>query len=466
MTPLPQTAVRDELLSIWTILGLGLILALASAAFVTSPLMGLLVLCALICLFVGVKHPHWMLFLFAATLILGEMSIGPETAVSSATALIFMTVTAGYIVLAKPTLQTRSNVPALLIFWSVCLMANAIMKLDWTLLHPRGAITLWMLALTALSVAEVLRNGQWIWQLATVLALSNAFVALLTFYEGVSGNFNPFGFFDAASEDRAFGLSDANYTAALLVTFMPFVLMHVLAGKSKFWRVAAMCLIGMNLAAIASTASRGGVVGVLVMGVAMSLWATAPTSDPARRSAALRARAAVIVFLVVCGIIALAMAPPVFFDRVITLQDWSHPGDVKESRVGLWADYLQVCLQSPIWGHGPGWLDPVLIGNSTQFPHNTLLQVAVEIGLFGLIPYVAINIWAFLEALRARRLFAQQNNDKLSILSGAVALSLIGFQTTGFFLSSAGHKELWVLIGMAAALHHLATSPERYRTAR
>ena len=191
------------------------------------------------------------------------------------------------------------------------------------------------------------------------------------------------------------------------------------------------------------------------------MWATVPVAERDDKTAGIRRRAPIIAFLLFCGVLAVATAPQVFWDRVSTLEDWSHPGDMKESRVGLWTDYVQVWLKSPVWGHGPGWLDPTLIGNSTQFPHNTILQLAIEVGLVGLIPYFIVNLVAFVGALRARRLFAGQGNERLSVLSGAVALSLIGFHTTAFFLSSAGHKELWVLIGMAAALHHLATSPEQ-----
>ncbi len=441
-------------------LAVGLTLALMAAFFMLSPILGTVAVAAGAGLVIGVKHPQWALFLFAATLMLGEMSAGPDMAVSSATALIFLVVTAIYIFLTNPPLHTRSAVPALLGLWAICVFMNAIMKPEWTLAHPRAAITLWLLAITAVAVILVLRNGECIWQLATVLSLSSAFVSLVTIYEAVTGQFNQLAVFEGASDDRAYGLSDPNYTAALLVTFMPFVLMHVLAGKSRFSRIAGLGVIGMSLAAIASTASRGGVVGVLVMGVAMSIWATAPNADGSRKGAGLRKRAPIIIFLLLCGILAAATAPQVFWDRVTTLEDWSHPGDMKESRVGLWSDYVQTWLKSPIWGHGPGWLDPVLIGNSTQFPHNTILQLAIEVGLVGLIPYFIVNFWAFMGALRARRLFAQQGNERFSVLSGAVALSLIGFHTTAFFLSSAGHKELWVLVGMAAALHHLATAPE------
>jgi len=444
----------------WTLIAVGLLLGLASAFFISSPLIGSMLVATIVGVAVGVKRPQWTLFLFAATLMLGEMSIGPATSVSSATALLFLVVTAIYVFLANPPLHTRSAIPVLLAGWAICLVMNAAMKPEWTLEHPRGVITFWLLALTAMAVILILRNGEWIWQLATVFSLSSAFVSLVTIYEAVTGQFNQLSVFEGASDDRAYGLSDPNYTSALLVTFMPFVLIHVLAGRSKTWRIVAMGVIGMNLAAIASTASRGGVVGVLVLGVSMSIWANAPNWDKSRENTALRRRAAIIVLLLLCGIIAVATAPQVFRDRMSTLEDWSDPAGMKDSRVGLWSDYIEVWLKSPVWGHGPGWLDPVLIGNSTQFPHNTILQLAIEVGLVGLIPYFVLSGWAFWGALRARRLFAQQGNERFSVLSGGVALSLIGFHTTAFFLSSAGHKELWVLIGMAAALHHIATSPE------
>lgn len=455
-----QFDIRDEPLSPLALTGLGLMLALASAVFISFPLYALLAVSGLLGLAIGINQPQWVLFVFGATLMLGEMPIGPSTSISSATALIFLIVAAGSFLLARAPIYTRSAVPTLLILWLICLAVSAAMKPEWTSEHGRSALTLVMLAVTAMAVILVLRRGEWIWQLATVLALSSALVSLITIYEAVTGQFNPVGIFEGASDDRAYGLSDPNYTAALLVTFIPFLVMYTLAGKSRFWRATALCLTGLTLAAIASTASRGGVVGVLVVVVAMSFLAAAPNSDSTRRTTSIKRRISIVVPLLVCGIIAAGIAPQVFWDRAGTLQDWSHPRDVKDSRVDLWEDYIPVWLKSPIWGNGPGMLDPAVIGNTTQFPHNTILQLAIEIGLVGLLPYLAVNGWAFWEALRARKLFAQQGNERLSVVSGAVALSLIGFHSTAFFLTSATHKELWVLIGMSGALHHIATSPK------
>ena len=117
----------------------------------------------------------------------------------------------------------------------------------------------------------------------------------------------------------------------------------------------------------------------------------------------------------------------------------------------IWADYLGQLQESPWWGHGPGYVE-----EKEELYHNTPLQILFECGVVGFISFAVVNGAAFVETTRARKRFAQQGNHDLTILSGATAASLIGFHSTAFFLTSATHKELWFLIGFAAALHHLS----------
>jgi O-antigen ligase len=90
-----------------------------------------------------------------------------------------------------------------------------------------------------------------------------------------------------------------------------------------------------------------------------------------------------------------------------------------------------------------------------MYPHNTPLQNLVEVGVLGFAGFLLLNAFALWESLTASRRFALQGTTDMSALSAAVAASLVGFHSTGFFLTSAKHKELWFLIGFAAALSYV-----------
>jgi O-antigen ligase len=143
------------------------------------------------------------------------------------------------------------------------------------------------------------------------------------------------------------------------------------------------------------------------------------------------------------------LAPTVLWDRLSSTDNWTDPR--KEARLRIWDDYFGQLRASPWWGHGPGYVD-----EKEEIYHNSLLQVLFECGVVGFIAFAVVNGAAFVETARARKRFAQQGHHDLAILSGATAASLIGFHSTAFFLTSATHKELWFLIGFAAALHHLS----------
>jgi O-antigen ligase len=460
-----ETRSQGRLEKYWTtgLVGAGLIAA--SLLAFRFPFPALICVLAVIGLAVAVRSPSYVLFLYAGTSILFfQASLASGVAISApfAAGALFVVATVLHVLVTRSPGRLHSFLPGALLVLAIALTFNALAKIEWTRSHPRGLITLWALCAATFCVPQVLRDPKSAWRLGTVLVLGATAISLVGVYESATGQYNLFGFFSGSPEGRAYGLADPNYTAAMLVTLFPFLVAHFVCAGSALARALAVWGIALSLVALAATASRGGMVGLVVTILAILLLVSPKrgTESSDHQFPRIRAwiprRMVLIPVLAVCFGVAVSFAPGLLWERLSTLQDWSHPEEVQGSRVGLWFDYVERWRESPWWGHGPGYLDPALIGQSTQFPHNTPLEVLVEVGLIGFVPFLLLNGVAFAEALKARKRFGQRGEYRLSTLSGAVAASLIGFHSTAFFLTSFAHKELWLLLGFAAALHSLS----------
>lgn len=461
----PETRIQRKPERHWAALLAGVGLTAASALAFGFPVPVLISILGVIGLVSAVRFPSYALFLYAVTAVLffqAPLPSGTGMSVAFASGALFLVATVLHLVVTGLPGRLHSLLPRALLLLATVLLLNGLVNIDWVRSRPHGIATLWALCATTYCVPLVVRHPKSAWKLGTVLVLGAIAISLVAVYESATGQYNPFGLFPSSPEGRAYGLADPNYTAALLVTLLPFLVAHLVCGGSTLAKALAVLGIAFSLVAIEMTASRGGVVGLVVTVLAVLLWVS-PKRDregPERQFSRLRGwiapRKVLIPVLLLCLGVAVSFAPRLLWERLATLQDWSHPEDVKESRVQLWSDYVERWLESPWWGHGPGYFDPDLVGQSTQFPHNTPLEALLEVGLVGFAPYLLLNGLAFAEAIKARQRFGQRGEYKLSTLSGAVATSLIGFHSTAFFLTSFSHKELWLLVGFAGALHSLS----------
>jgi O-antigen ligase len=330
---------------------------------------------------------------------------------------------------------------------------------EWLAVNPRGLITYLALCATVLASAHVLQDRRWFWKATGVLSAGVAVCSVLTVYESLTGQFNALGLFEG-SDERAYGLADPNYTAALLVTLLPFVIAQLLRAKSLIARVLFLLQLALAYTAIGMTASRGGILGALLTTAFAVAWmpftkgrGSHDGRSSARALAWLTQRIALISVLFLGIAAAAAVAPTIFWERLSTLEDWSKPDTVHGSRAPIWEYYMNRWRQSPVWGFGPGYVDPAVGLGREDLPHNTPLQVLVETGICGAMGFLLLNGVALWQALKARKQFSQCGERGLSLISGATAVALVGFHSTAFFLTSATHKELWLLLGLATALY-------------
>jgi putative inorganic carbon (HCO3(-)) transporter len=143
-------------------------------------------------------------------------------------------------------------------------------------------------------------------------------------------------------------------------------------------------------------------------------------------------------------------------------------------RFELWSRSLYLIQDMPYTGVGAGTFEPIL---DTQFPfylhgawvehaHNLFLQVAVDLGLPGLIAFLALLGLALWCAWDAARRYRQADERALAALSWAgfaslVAMGIHGTVDATTWIVSRGAFVPWAVIGAILALHRHAWTARR-----
>jgi putative inorganic carbon (HCO3(-)) transporter len=140
-----------------------------------------------------------------------------------------------------------------------------------------------------------------------------------------------------------------------------------------------------------------------------------------------------------------------------------------EGRVELWSRALYAIQDFPFTGPGLGAFRQVvhtlyplfLVGPDTDMAHahNVFLQVALDLGVPGLVAYLALvgtGLWLAWRTARPFRTEASSGSRRDAWLATGIAGSLVAFHiyglTDAIALGAKPGVALWMLLGMVAAL--------------
>ena len=254
---------------------------------------------------------------------------------------------------------------------------------------------------------------------------------------------------------RSAGGSDENpTTAAHMLLVSTALLMGLFAGAPALRRVAAVAL-ALCVGALALMAARSAVLGLIVAG-AMLLFTLR------------RDRVFPWLLIGLAGLVGLALVlAPSTLDRIAALGDWARDPTLfrRTTYLAVGADLF---LQSPLWGIGPGNYPLYFIGEEYRYLpgrapvmrelHNTYLDAAVELGIVGLLLFLAVAGSALAAAKRALAGNAQLRAIGLGLLFGLAALLV-----ASLFMPNKDMRYLWLLAGLAVQAGRMA---QRGRAAR
>lgn len=260
-------------------------------------------------------------------------------------------------------------------------------------------------------------------------------------------------------------MENPNDLAMNLVVFMAPALFLMFHDRGLVRRIFAAAIVLAMAIAIVFTKSRAGFIGVGAMGLVVMYYM-------------LRERPGVIFAVIFVGLVATPVMPSAFWDRMssITNPDEDETGS-REQRIQLYKQGLQVFAENPLTGIGAGQFenyDGEMMTTRWRATHSVWLQVAAELGIFGLLAF-GFLVWRALAAcLAARRLIRgpTRKNRPASTLTpderrivdlnakGMLA-GLAGWFVCAFFASVAFNWTFYYVLALAVAGKEIARAARR-----
>ncbi len=259
---------------------------------------------------------------------------------------------------------------------------------------------------------------------------------------------------------RLAGIFDPNFFAAELVAAMLLAGFMLPVFRQTPARVALLVLLGVSAVAFVRTESRGGVIALaaaLVVAIALA--------GPVRPQAV----AAVLVVFAVGVAYYAGFASTTLRNRISNISAQGSAGRVDEWRIAL-----QIASDRPILGVGLGnyqVVEPDYAARNINLlrvkyvlqlrleTHSTYLNLLSEVGSVGLALFVALLAGTFGVALRGVSELRRLGDTKGEVLARGLLTATAGTLVAYIFLSGQYEKQLWLLLGMLAAIPTLVSRP-------
>ncbi|MGH7521340.1 MAG: O-antigen ligase family protein [Gemmatimonadales bacterium] len=266
---------------------------------------------------------------------------------------------------------------------------------------------------------------------------------------------------------------DSNDFATYAVTALPLGLFFASTARRLLLRLAAWAGIGVLAVGFIWSGSRGGFLALLAV-VAYFLLRYSTVRKSWRLSV-----------VVAIGVVVLATAGDTYWTRISTVlrpsEDYNLTSD--QGRLRIWRRGVGYMTQHPLLGVGAGnfpraegTISP-LVGRQRSRglkwgpPHNSYVQVGAELGVPGLLIFVAF-LYSVFRALSTLPNTAGPSPPPGHGPFGAVRLAqsltaaLIGFAVGSFFLTLAYHDMLYTLAGIAVGLRQVTVNAYRAQRGR
>ena len=311
--------------------------------------------------------------------------------------------------------------------------------------HFMKAIAFFWLLATVITSGRRLRTFLWL------LVLASLPLSLTALQNYASGSFlrTPDGALPriAGYTTAGSGLAaNPNDLALMINLLLPFAAALMLSARRWWLRGVAATALLLGVAGVIVTFSRAGFLTLAAMGL-VGLLALAR-----RRPLALLAAAVLLAT-------GLTMLPQGYFERLSTITDIE--SDTTGSAQGRWNDTLvamQVAARNPITGVG---LDQNVLalnqerGATWREVHNVYLQYAVDLGLPGLVLFLALFVTLFRTAGRVRRTGRRRHCRDVALAAGSVQVALVAFAVAAFFHPVAYQFYFFLAAGLALAVQNV-----------
>lgn len=250
---------------------------------------------------------------------------------------------------------------------------------------------------------------------------------------------------------------DANDFATFAVSAMPLALLALHSARRAAGRwLGGAALVVLALALVYS-GSRGGFIAAVSM-MSFVLFGY--------RAIALRWRVSGAALV---AVVVLATASDQYWRQMTTIaSDADYNLTEETGRMQIWRRGIGYMFRYPMFGVGPGnfqaaegTLAPFAqrqqfgVGVRWNAAHNSFIQAGAELGIPGLLLFVAVIVSAFRALRRVSRAGARVD-EPLPELAQALTASLLGFVVGACFLSLAYAEMLFALVALAASVEKVS----------
>ena len=235
---------------------------------------------------------------------------------------------------------------------------------------------------------------------------------------------------------------DPNDLALLLICALPFAAFGFFEEKGVK-KILLLLGVGLIIATVIFTHSRGGFIGMIVVGGIIFFKAF----KKRKLIAGLLLAGAIVIFIY--------LTPQGYWERMSTIVEPGEDYNITSpaGRIEVWKRGLKIMVENPFIGVGIGnfttaeGISHKDKGGKWSTAHNSFIQLGAELGIGGLFLFVLL-IYNLLKTLRK----IKSIDPSVKTLKDSLEVSLIGYITGGFFLSQAYSMILYLIAGMIIAL--------------
>lgn len=232
---------------------------------------------------------------------------------------------------------------------------------------------------------------------------------------------------------------DPNYFSMTVAGSVPLAIVLIVKEKNRFFRIIWIMSVLFLMFSIVISQSRTGLFSTAIVFVYALLYL-------------FKKKRKEILVLVLPIVLLLLFLPGAFWYRSYLFLQSVFGNAIADSstvqRLLLLNSAFDVFIKNPIWGVGLGNFEAIA-GRYIHYPmvcHNTYLEVAANLGLLGLIPFLLILYRGFSVLKDPIR------NPATSELAWGIKAGLLGSYIAIFFLSVPFKLDYWVLLGLSAVL--------------
>lgn len=336
-------------------------------------------------------------------------------------------------------------------------------------------IVLYFLVVNAVRTPEMVRRVIW------VLLITGALIGGLSFYQQITGTYdnNYAGF--AQASNSAFGtgietlhgesvqprlagqIGEKNSYARIMLMLVPLGLFRFWGERSRSLQLLALAATVLITLGMALAFSRGAAIGFVLMLILMVSMRY------------IKPHQILVIFL---GVFLLLQAVPEYGMRLMTLERLSNVADqdtagiaeADSSTRGRVTEMLAAALMfadHPLIGVGPdvypylyrGYAEIVgiKVDETMRRPHSLYLGMAAELGVFGLISFLAIVFVTLRNLARARAHWSERYPEGANMATGFL-LAIVVYMTASIFLHLAYIRYFWLMMALADAAGRLAST--------